>query len=221
MINLKNFKRIFIYQYGKVGSTTLLNTLKNYHSNVQHTHEFNRNMLLNKTLIINVVRNIYDRNISTFFQNINNKKSGWYYKDYNHSKIEDLINFYQFKNIEHLQFIVSWFNKFNKNFNINVFSQKFNFLKRYNIYRTRNYTILILRFEEIKVWNKILSNIFKKNIIIKSQNLSNNKVYKNIYTKFKKQYKYSDKEKEIIDNIDHFQHFYNPKEREYLKKKYS
>ena len=70
MLRLKDFDSIFIFQYGRVGSHTLVGALEPHHDNVIHTHISNYNeprFKSDKKLIITVSRNFYDRQISAFF----------------------------------------------------------------------------------------------------------------------------------------------------------
>ena len=225
MINLNDFQSIYIYQYGKVGSSTLYTTLRKYHNNVIHTHKYDTKMMSKNSLIINVVRNLYDRNISAFFQNINyDKHDLWYYCRHEHNKyikMDHLMDFFRKSNIRHLkELIIPWYKNFNDKFNINIFSKEFDNNKKYNIYDTCGPMILTLRFEDIDYWENILSNIFNIKININKSNITEKKPVFDIYNKFKKEYKYSDEEIKIIDNIDHFLYFYDSNEIENFKKKY-
>lgn len=64
-----NFDYIYIYQFGKVGSTSLFNHLKKNHKNVIFCHNFNDTYQKNikdknkKCLIINIVRNYIHKKI--------------------------------------------------------------------------------------------------------------------------------------------------------------
>ena len=51
-----------------------------------------------------------------------------------------------------------------------------------------NIHFIKLRFTDIDIWDKILSNIFKMNVNIIPDNISENKDYKNVYKLFKKYY---------------------------------
>lgn len=225
MINLKEIERIYIYQYGKVGSCTLLKTLKRHHSNVHHTHLFEKNMLLNNTLIVNVVRNLYDRNISAFFQNINAKKyPSWYYcpkKDNEKIKMKHLMNHYKKVNIEHLKSdINTWYERFNNHLKTDIFDKKFNFQDKYSLYTSNNRTILTLRYEDISEWTNILGKIFNLKINLLNNNLTVKKPTYQLYIDFKKQYKYSEEECHLVKEIDHVKHFYTPEELEKYKNQY-
>ena len=58
------------------------------------------------------------------------------------------------------------------------------------------------RFDDIKEWNNILGNIFTDNINIKNKNLTSKKEIYNLYNDYKKNYKYSDEEINLIKSID-------------------
>ena len=80
---------------------------------------------------------------------------------------------------------------------------------------------MILRFEDINLWENVLSNIFNIKFEITNKNLTENKKIYELYLKFKNEYKYSDEEIKLIDNIDHLIHFYSKKEIEDFKRKYN
>uniref|UniRef100_A0A6C0EF78 Sulfotransferase domain-containing protein n=1 Tax=viral metagenome TaxID=1070528 RepID=A0A6C0EF78_9ZZZZ len=222
-LNIENFDNLIIYQFGKVGSSTLTKTFENIIPTT-HTHYFDSNLIKNKTLIINVTRNLFDRNISAFFQNINNKPNdGDFDIPYNGKHIREgclmysekkemseLINFFRDINIEKLLKIryTNWYKYFNEQLNINIFEKPFDFYKKYTIYETNNITLIILRFEDINNWENILSTIFNRKINIISDNLTNNKDIYELYENFKKTYKYSEEEINLIKNIDFMKHFY-------------
>lgn len=228
MLNFSDYKRIMIYQYGKVGSRTMFTTLQEHHDNVQHIHFLERNNNLNKilkkdTLIITIVRNAYDRNISNMFQNIRDKANDFYY----HKKLEDvklneLMVHYREANIKHNKRLLKpWFNNFKKHIGIDIFSKEFNREEKYNIYKNDDRTVLLLRFEDIAKWEEILSKIFDKKIELKNANVSKDKKYHKIYEKFKKRYKYTQIEKRIIKKIDHLSYFYSPEEIKSFEDKYN
>ena len=105
--------------------------------------------------------------------------------------------------------------------NVNIFSDDFDFKKKYAIYETPNITTIILRFEDIKEWNNIFGNIFTDNINIKTLNLTNNKPIYNLYNDFKKNYKYSNEEINLIKSIDFMKKFYTQTEIDTFIKKYN
>ncbi len=133
-------------------------------------------MLKKKTLVINVTRNLFDRNISALFQCINSKpREEDYIIPYNGKhiregcllytekiNINELTTFFRNININKLLKIryKNWYSYFNEQLNVNIFSDDFDFKKKYAIYETPNITTIILRFEDIKEWNNIFGNIF-------------------------------------------------------------
>lgn len=235
-MNLNNFEKIIIYQFGKVGSGTLYHTFKYYSKvEVQHTHDFNDLIGLKTTkpvLIINVVRNLFDRNISAMFQNIgaygdDRGKKGYVREGYflqnrplmiegNISKISD---FFRKTNTEILLKSIynKWYSDFNKYTGVDIFETPFDRRKKYKIIPGCHKTILVLRFEDIKQWENILTDIFNSNFKLVSKNLSETKPAYILHERFKEYYKYSKKETTMIKNIDFMKHFYTEDELTNLK----
>ena len=200
--------KIIIYQFGKVGSCSLYKTFIQYGINTIHTHVYDEKIFNEgNNLIINITRNLFDRNISSFFQNYYSKpnKNFLFYYDtenkysdnifYYNPIINDLINNYDdivddfdfkkiflfFKN-QNIKMInlkyKDWYNDFNKNLNINIFNNKFNISEKYNYYHSNNNHIIILRYEDINNWENIF-NIFLKKFIFKKKciNITSDKIY--------------------------------------------
>ena len=65
----------------------------------------------------------------------------------------------------------------------------FDFEKGYNIVKQDNKIFIKLLFKDIQNWDKNLSEIFGKNIIMHNDNLTTNKNTNSLYEKFKKKYK--------------------------------
>tara|TARA_Y100000768_G_scaffold337593_1_gene279829 strand:- start:1014 stop:1727 length:714 start_codon:yes stop_codon:yes gene_type:complete len=235
-LNLENFDNVLIYQFGKVASSTLRDTFSQY-IETRQTHYFNKNMLKNKTLVINITRNLFDRNISALFECINSKPNknsfiipcnGKHIREgcllYTEKRnINDIAMFFRNININKLLKIryTKWYSYFNEQLNIDIFSDEFDFEKKYAIYETPNITTIILRFEDISEWNTILGNIFTNNIKFKNSNLTSNKPVYNLYNNFKKKYKYSKEEITLIKNIDFMKKFYTNEEIDNFIKKYN
>lgn len=235
-LNLENFDNVLIYQFGKVASSTLRDTFSQY-IETRQIHYFNKNMLKNKTLVINITRNLFDRNISALFESINSKPNknsfiipcnGKHIREgcllYTEKRnINDIAMFFRNININKLLKIryTKWYSYFNEQLNIDIFSDEFDFEKKYAIYETPNITTIILRFEDISEWNTILGNIFTNNIKFKNSNLTSNKPIYNLYNNFKKKYKYSKEEITLIKNIDFMKKFYTNEEIDNFIKKYN
>lgn len=240
-MNIKDFEKIIIYQFGKVGSETLRSTFMQIKEEVQHTHDFN-DLILKPTkplLIVNVVRNLFDRNISAMFQNIGAYgppaelaigKNGYIREGYflqNRplllgENISEISDFFRKTNIEILLKLIykKWYSDFNKYTGIDIFETPFDRDKKYKIIPGCNKTILVLRFEDIEQWGNILSNIFDYKIQLVSKNLTKQKPLHSLYEKFKKHYKYSKEEIKMIKKIDFIKHFYTKDEINKIIKKY-
>jgi hypothetical protein len=223
---------IFLYCSGKSGSSTLYNTFKNnkykcihIHSNEHYLQNYkdikkyksifeliiNNSNLHKNIFIIDCYRNPIERKISSFFQNLSEFIPN--YKDVDIFFLIDKFNKIYLKYLEGYQSI----NEIMKYFNIDIFDS-FNFDKKYNLLEYKNIKFIKLRFNDISIWNKILSNIFNKNIIIYNENLSKNKNYINIYKDFKNNYKVPKEYLEIIKNNKDFK-IYNTQieQDEYIK----
>ena len=239
MIDLNNYDKVIIYQFGKVGSMTLLKTFEKYIKTI-HLHIFDKTILKDKTIIINISRNLFDRNISAFFHNINNKpkyidiikykntnikknEGHVFYYGNKDKSINNLINYFNDINTNIIlpDYNKNWYTDFNNNLNINIFEKQFDFKKKYNLYNISSDIILItLRFEDINNWANILNNIFLQNIKLVNCNLTNKKKIYNLYIEFKKKYKYSESEINYIKNIDFMTYFYSNDEIDSFISKY-
>lgn len=78
---------------------------------------------------------------------------------------------------------------FMKMLNIKDEVSEFDFTKKYIIKEYGNIVLIKLRFNDIKEWNNILSEIFKKEIKLISSNETNKKEYGSTYNKFKEEYR--------------------------------
>ena len=172
-LNLQDFDNVIIYQFGKVGSSTLYETFKQY-IETSHTHYFKEKLLKKKTLVVNVTRNLFDRNISAMFEVLSQKEkpkekyyiippNGKHIREgclfYTEKRnINELTTFFRDININKLLKIryKNWYSYFNEELNINIFLDDFDFKKKYAIYETPNITTIILRFEDITEWEYIL-----------------------------------------------------------------
>lgn len=192
-------KKIFIYCGGKCGSTTLektfvingFNTIR-LHSNEEFKKKFNTNINIfriiknsskdKKIYIIDSYRTPIERKISSFFENINS-----YVPDYKLIDINSLINIFNNKYLSTIEEYHS-INEVMQHFNTPLFD-KFDFNYKFNILEKDNIIYIKLRFADIDQWDKILSNIFNKEINLYKHNLSKDKLIIDIYNNFKNTYK--------------------------------
>ena len=197
---MENFD-IFICCGGKCGGTTLASTfhqngyktthlhsskhLGNFKSTIDVNHTFdiiNASKQKGPIYIIDSYRTPIERKISSFFNNI----STLHLPNYKKCKLRDIIYFFNNKKLKVLEEYHS-INEIMEYYNVPLF-EEFDFKHGYNIVKKDNINFIKLRFNDINKWDKILSEIFKRNISIVSDNISDNKEYSKIYTAFKKYY---------------------------------
>jgi galactitol-specific phosphotransferase system IIB component len=95
----------------------------------------------------------------------------------------------------------------------------FDFDKKYKIIKHKNIVFIKLRFYEIAKWNTLLSEIFKKQIEVKDENVSKTKSYYDVFKLFTESYKIP---REYLTSLKTEKRFltYNTKkeQKQYLKK---
>jgi len=231
---------IFVYTPTKVGSTTLVTSLrlsilaefvtihvhdenmlsiltnyKNVH-NITINDIINYNSMIGKNVyVIDIYRTPIERKISEFFENIETFHFNSSVEDLNNFNINKLIK--RFNNI--FQFIGNgdyFFEKYNNQIDPN---QPFDFDNKYLIIQKENITFIKLRLQDSHLWSTILSNIFKREIVIVDDYKTGNKKVGNIYSKFKEEYKIPSNFLSEIQN-DKFFIYYNSFEEQqiYLNK---
>jgi len=217
-----------VFCSGKTGGSTLTKTIRNNNMSCIHLHNFNCNGLsdnmdfdISKENIINIINNskkIYiidsyrlpiERKISSFFQNLE-----FFVPNYQNISVEELINIFNTNYINTIEDYHS-INLIMDEYNIERFKQ-FNFKERYNIKEHNNIVFIKILFKDINEWSTILSNIFKKNIIVEKENINNNELYKNFKLKYKVPKTYIDN---ILKNDKEFKIYNTENEQElYIQK---
>lgn len=224
------YSKILVFQYGKVGSTSLRSSQENseycpyvletYDSYIIQTHSHAVTLdILSKyknVLVINLVRLPISRNISAFFENIQNLV-----ENYDKLSIDEIIQIYD-NSIVHNHNVDSldkWMNNFFEIFNIDVNNLKFNKTDKYNKITFNGNDILLCRFEDLKY---LIQNVFPKyDIFIKEKkNVSATKKYGELNKLFKKIYKVNDVEKKKIINSKITNIYYSKEEIEKHIKEY-
>jgi hypothetical protein len=224
---------VFVYCGGKCGSKTLCKTLNQYFKAL-HNHTAERfyidypgvnnkysifdvidyNSQTNKQIyIIDAYRDPIERKVSSFFNNIHRCCPN--YKSYLTRRLITFFNNKYLYNIEEYHPL----DEVMEHYGLKPFDC-FDFDKKYNIVSKGNIHFIKLRFKDIKIWDKLLSEIFKRTITILPDNISENKEYKDIYKKFKDYYYIpSNYFNNILPNDKHFK-IYNTEEeqQEYYKK---
>jgi len=220
---------IICFTGGKCGSSTLRQTFNSNGFKSIKTHGkpcfisqfkydglmdlINRSSANKKLYLIDSYRTPIERKISSFFHGIKAR-----IPDYKNRKINDLIDIFNEKYLNHLE-ISHPINNLMAEYGVEPFD-KFDFKKRYVIKEKGNLVFIKILFSDIKDWNKILSNIFNKNIKIYSANLGKRKEYSSEYKEFKKIYKIPVSYiNNTLKNDKEFKIFNTPKEQDiYINK---
>jgi len=226
---------IFIYTPPKVGSTTLVTSLrislgKSY--NIIHIHDETmlnvltgiKNVTINEIInylnekgknvyVIDVYRLPIERKMSEFFEKIDCYHFNNTCENINKYNINRIYK--RFNNLfTHLSNGDHYFDKYNIENPI-----PFDFENKYTLQIINNIKYIKLRLCDSSIWGKILSNIFKTDIVLINDYSTDSKDINILYKKFKSEYKLPLNYLEIIKNCKYF-HFYNSEneKNEYIKK---
>ena len=229
--NINNY--IFIYTPPKVGSTTLVSSLrislgKSY--NIIHIHDevmlsvltginnITVNEIINflatsdkNVYVIDVYRTPIERKMSEFFEKIS---------PYHFNNTEENINKYSIERVSnrfnkiftHIENEDHYFDKYNITNPIS-----FDYVNKYTIQKINRVKYIKIRLCDSKKWCDILSNIFKSDIVLVTDYQTENKEIGELYKKFKDEYKLPSNYFEIIKECKYLNFYYNTEERaEYL-----
>lgn len=228
-INIKINNIIFVYTPVKVGSTTLVTSIRISAAEkfiVIHIHDEDclfvltgiKNITINDLIlynahigknvfVIDIYRSPIERKISTFFEYI--------YMHFNNSL--DEINKYpldklitRFNNLfPHIANDDYYLEKYEiENDNIEN-PDKFDFNNKFLITQKNNIKYIKLRLKDSKYWSNILSNLLETEIVIINDYETNNKVIKDVYAKFKEEYKIPYNLFELIKNDKYLNYYYS------------
>jgi len=224
----KNSRLVFVYSCPKVGSTSIVSSLRIFGMNyldIIHIHSedmlrvlchieditINEVILFNKYLgrnvyVINIYRSPIERKISTFFEKIGT---------YHFNASDEIINTYDIsKVIKRFNDIfphIGLGDHFIDKYDINIPLQ-FDNIKHYLLVKNNDITYISLRLNDSTMWGKILSNIFGFHICIVKDYESTNKPIKDLYNLFKLHYKIP---KNLLDDImccKYFNYYYSSEE---------
>jgi len=198
-------KLLFIYSTPKVGSTSIVSSLRIFgikNINIIHIHDeemlkvlghisditINELILYNKYLgkdvyVINVYRSPIERKISVFFEKIGS---------YHFNNQDDKVNNYNIiKVIERFNNLFPWIgigDHFIDKYNIKI-PETFDYTNKYILVQENGIKYITLRLKDSNEWGNILTNIFGFKICIIKDYESLNKPIKNLYNLFKSSYK--------------------------------
>lgn len=223
-------KIIFVYSKPKVGSTSLITSLRIFAShifNIIHIHDeemlkilgninnvtVNEIILYNKIIgnevyVIDVYRTPIERKISTFFEKIESLHFN--------TTCENLSNY-------PISRIIERFNKMfpyianGDNF-IDVFNidrpKEFNVEEKYLYVESNGIKYIKLRLQDSECWGAILTKLLKQEIKIVKDYETMNKPIRSIYLQFKNNYKIPSNLIEYISNCKYLHYFLSNEERE-------
>ena len=224
VFHLSNSKKIiFVYSAPKVGSTSVVSSLRLFglkYFDIVHIHDevmlnvlthitditINELILYNKYLgrevyVINIYRTPIERKISAFFEKI-----GTYHFNNDDSKvnrynIQKVIN--RFNNIfPHIATGDHFIDKYNV-----PIPDKFDFYNKVLVVTQNNIKFITIRLSDSECWGNILTNILGIEIKVVKDYESTNKPIKDLYSNFKKNYLIP---KNLLDELltDKYMKFY-------------
>jgi hypothetical protein len=228
-----NKKLIFVYTPPKVGSTSIVSSLRIFGSemfNIIHIHDeemlriftnisditVNEIIQFNKHLgrdvyVIDVYRSPIERKISAYFEKVGVYHFNTSDKNVNNYDITKIINrfnkiFPHIANGDHYMDI----------YNIPLI-QTFDFQNKYLLQEHNGIKYIKLRLKDSNYWSDILTNIFGKKICAIKDYESTNKPIKDIYKRFKDNYKIPSNFLSEIINCRYLNYYYSPTEiQEYV-----
>jgi len=220
---------IFIYTPPKVGSTTLVSSIRisaSHKFSIIHIHDqimlsfftgiinvsineiIQYNSYIGKNVyVIDIYRTPIERKISDFFEKIS---------PYHFNNSEENINKYSIKRVtERFNKIFPYLalgDHFIDKYNIPI-PESFDNINNFLFIKNNNINYIKLRLKDSDNWGKILSEILCTEIIIISDYETNNKIIGSLYSKFKNEYKLPTNYFDIIKDDKYLQFYYSEEER--------
>ena len=230
----KNKKLIFVYCPPKVGSTTLVSSLRLSASDkltIIHLHNeimlkvlykitdvtVNEIIQYNKQLgkqiyVIDIFRTPIEHKMSSFFENIDTFHFNTTVVDLKTYDIKKIIN--RFNNLfPHL----APSDHFKDKYNI-VVPEKFDFERKYILVEKDGVNYMKLRLKDSNYWREILREVLHVDIFLVNDYETDSKEVKDVYTNFKNNYKIPNNLLENIINSASLSYYLNDEERnEYIQ----
>lgn len=226
---------VFVYSMPKVGSTSLVSSLRLfafYSYVIIHIHDeimlevlakvkdvniteiINYNGFLKRNIfVIDIYRSPIEHKISAFFEKIDTFHFNTNVENINKYSIDKLITrfnkiFPYLSNGDH----------FMDKYEIDKYAS-FDYEKKYLIYNKNNIKYLKLRLDDVDEWKNIIYKFLNVDIVIVNDNTATNKEIKVAYKNFKDNYKIPKNFLEDITNNRYFNFYYSSKERDdYISK---
>uniref|UniRef100_A0A6C0D937 Uncharacterized protein n=1 Tax=viral metagenome TaxID=1070528 RepID=A0A6C0D937_9ZZZZ len=227
----KNKNVIFVYTPPKVGSTTLVSSIRlnacgkftvlHIHNEIMLKILYNINdvkvidiIYFNKYLgknvkVIDIYRSPIEQKISTFFENIHSLHFNVPIENLNTFQVERLI-----KRFNQVFPYLKTNDHFRNNYNINV-PEKFDYVNKYIHVNVKGIDFYKIRLIDSNEWNYILTKILDLNIniyIIKDYE-TDKKPLKDIFSIFKEKYRIPINLFETIENDENLNYYYSNYEK--------
>jgi len=231
---------IFVYSIQKVGSTSLVSSLKLFvffgfvvihiHSEIMleffsgtkditviELINYNSHFLKRNVCVIDIYRLPIELKISTYFEKIAN---------FHFNTTNEKINTYDVnKIIKRFNLLFPHIAKadiFMDKYNIQEKIQEFDYKNKYIFYEYNNIKYLKLRLQDVYEWRNIFRKIFNIDIVIVKDYVTSDKEFKNIYEEFIKNYKIPNNLLyDEIQNCKYFNYYCSPEERKNYIQKWS
>ena len=226
--NSTNQKLIFVYSLPKVGSTSIVTSLRIFADNILdviHIHDedmlnvlgnikgitINEIIHYNKYLgkevyVIDVYRSPIERKISVFFEKVGSYHFNNTDKNVNNYNIQKII-----KRFNKIFPYIALGDHFIDKYGIPVPS-KFDINKKCLLIDCDGIKYIKLRLKDSKIWSTILGNIFKINMVIVKDYESSNKPTGQLYEQFKENYKIPTNLLKQVINCKYLKYYYSEEE---------
>jgi len=234
--NLPTHKNIiFVYSQPKVGSTSLVSSIRISASNtfnIIHLHDEStfkvilgiENISVNEIIkynaylglnvyVIDIYRSPIERKMSVFFQDI---------ASFHFNNLEENMNNYDInkviKRFNNIYPFLATKDNYIDSFNISILDS-FDFNKKYICQKIDDITYIKLRLKDSSEWGSILTELLKKEIVIVEDYETENKKLNELYKLFKSTYKLPHNYFEELKTCRLLNYYYSEDEKkEYLNK---
>ncbi|ACK64155.1 conserved hypothetical protein [Rippkaea orientalis PCC 8801] len=170
--------------------------------------------------IITLVREPIGKNISDFFENLDNDV--WYRNEYiGHKNVDELME--HFLNEFPHEAVLTWLDRHITNvFGIDILGKDFPKNKGYQIFKTDNIEILLIRMEDInlKIVEAMREFMNIENFTLSKVNIGDEKKYANKYQQFKQSINLPESYLNKMYNSKYTKHFYSENEIENFQVKW-